>query len=177
MCRGAINRAKWLLCIPPYDEKEEAAAAAGSSSQHHNPPARRARSRSRGCVSADLTSTWVVPGAHHPHHDHDPAHLLTSAAQELKQLLEFRRAAVERRKREKTTSEVLLSFLQSDTMVEDLQRLMRARERQAASRAQALGLARSLLASLRTDDSRVEVLRAAVRGIRLLSATCKVRGP
>jgi hypothetical protein len=155
VCRGAINRAKWLLCIVPFDEEVPVQLKP------------RSRSRSR-CVSADLTSTWVPPGAIDDG-SQDLGTSGSSAAHELKQLLEFRRALSERRKRKKTTTELVLGFLQSDTIVEDLVKVMKVRNERCTKRCIGLNLARSLLVSLRSDDSKMEVLRATVRGIRSLA--------
>lgn len=88
----------------------------------------------------------------------------------MKRLLEFRRALFERRKRSKSTNELLLAFLQSDTLVGDLVKIMHAREAQAQARTQGLSLARSLLSSLRGEESRAQVLTPTIRGMRHLTA-------
>jgi hypothetical protein len=84
--------------------------------------------------------------------------------------LEFRRALFERRKRSKSTNELLLAFLQSDTLVGDLVKIMSTREAQAQARTQGLSLARSLLSSLRGEESRAQVLTSTIRGMRRLTA-------
>jgi hypothetical protein len=58
------------------------------------------------------------------------------------------------KQRKKTTTELVLAFLQSDTMVEDLLRVMRARDARCASRSAGLTLAKAMLAALRSDEAR-----------------------
>lgn len=59
-----------------------------------------------------------------------------------------------RKQRKKTTTELVLAFPQSDTMVEDLLRVMRARDTRCASRSAGLTLAKAMLAALRSDEAR-----------------------
>jgi len=156
VCKGAINRAKWLLCIPPFDEE-------GKVQFTH-----RHLSRSR-CVSADLSTCW------NPllHSSGDSIDMSASAAHELKELLDFRKALSERRRRKKTTTELVLAFLQSDTMVEDLVKIAAIRDERAVLRSKGMELACALLSSLRCDDAKMELLSHLIRGMRSVRSVCK----
>ena len=103
----------------------------------------------------------------------DELDISTSAALELKELLEFRRALSERRRRKKTTTELVLAFLQSDTIVEDLTKIITIRDERAALRSKGMELARSMVSCLWTDESKVEMLSHLVKGMRSLRCVSK----
>lgn len=154
VCEGAIDRAKWLLSIAPLDGGP-------------NLMSQKSRHKSRGS-SADLTASWSALSSQLA------AVETNSAAHELKQLLEFRRALRERKRRKKTTTELVLEFLQSDTKVAELLHIIRIRNERATRRAKGFSLARNILETLRSDTSRKELLRAALRGIR--ATACAIKG-
>lgn len=156
-CADAVNRARWLLAIQPFDESRLQGQLSEDSATHDGPaadistssltPGRRRRqshpARGRGCASLDMSDTWsaALTASGADGNSISPASpAAASAAQALRDLLECRRALAAHRGRASSSSTINAAAAASGSLASE-----------------------QVLAFLLQSDTRVEDLAAVVR--------------